>query len=180
MNEWQTDRQTDRHRKQCMYYSNKVLAWQWQSFRIILWEFVIKILMLQSRSLPGTVVKLVFFFCENTHLNVLAAFETNVEYPDKAKGYANVFCCMFFWMEIRIQLVLLCHKSGREREGERAKNLNVKYNQSSKEKYLKKNLNGERGYWTFHAKDVCIFLFCCSSFVRRLFAVVLCDISSLP
>lgn len=52
--------------------------------------------MLQSRSLLGTVVKLVFFFCENTHLNVLAAFETNVEYPDKAKGYANVFFCMFF------------------------------------------------------------------------------------
>lgn len=63
----------------------------------------------------GSEACFLFFFCENTHLNVLAAFETNVEYPDKAKGYANVFCCMFFSMEIRIQLVLLCHKSGRER-----------------------------------------------------------------
>lgn len=107
MNDWQTDigNNVCIIRTKCLHDSDN-------HFELCFESFAIKILMLQSRSLFS-------FFCENTHLNVLAAFETNVEYPDKAKGYANVFCCMFFWMEIRIQLVLLCHKSGRERESER-------------------------------------------------------------
>lgn len=56
------------------------------------------------------------------------------------------FVCSFEWRSGYNWFCYVINLAEREKEGERAKNLNVKYNQSSKEKLQKKYLNGERGY----------------------------------